>query len=89
MPMTQVGISGTSTLLIGSDSGRYQLILRNIGSSTGYIGSLNVVPDANNASGGYPIYAGEIMYFHDYRGAVYGTCTTGSVIRIAVLRGVL
>lgn len=82
---TQVSITSTAGIIIASTTLRVQLILKNIGSYTVYLGKTSgVVDTADNAAGGYPILAGETLYLHDTSSDWYGICSAGQTSTIAL-----
>lgn len=84
--VTQVSMTEVNAIIIASDTARKQLMLKNTGSNTVYIGkSASVSASTNNASGGYPIMVGETLYLHDYSGIVYGICGAGLSSTISVI----
>lgn len=83
--ITQVSMTESNAQIIASDASRKQLMIKNSGSNTVYIGnSASVSASTNNAAGGYPILAGETLYLHDYSGVVYGICGAGLTSSVAV-----
>ena len=80
----QVSMTTAAALIIASNANRKQLMIKNMGSDTVYIGDANTVVDtADNANGGYKITMDQILYLDDYTGDVYGICAGGETATIA------
>jgi len=70
----------TATLLVSARATRRDLLVRNVGSDTVYLGADNTV----TTSTGFPLDTGSCMTFENFIGTLYGiVATTTSNVRVA------
>ena len=76
----KITVTDTQTSIPAAGTGRRQLILRNTGSSTVYLGWESTMVATDNANQGVPLLADETISFGgpdlDLRGALYLVCAS-------------
>ena len=69
-----VSVADSATEIAASDTDRIQIIIRNEGSGTVFIGGNNSVTTSN----GFPIKSNETLTIGDYNGIIYGIVASGT-----------